>query len=155
MIAAEGLVVSCGGRRVLGPLSLVIRGGTLVALSGRNGAGSTTALSSLASLLAPESDEVLLAGTPLAAISRAERGRRVFWLEQGARAASGLTVREAAVAAALAACGLTARVADRIVLMAEGQVVADGTARAVMTKEVAGCVFGVRFGTDDLPRLLP
>jgi iron complex transport system ATP-binding protein len=241
VIAAEGLVVSRGGRHVLGPLSLAIAGGTLVALAGPNGAGKTTLLSALAGLLAPESGQVLLAGTPLAAISRAERGRRVAWLEQGARAAWGLTVREvaelgrlphgdngeAAVEAALSACGLAAfagrrvdalsggearramlarvlateadillldeptadldpaqgfalmrllraeatrgravvtvlhdlslaaRFADRIVLMAEGQVVADGTARAVMTEEVAGRVFGVRVGTDDLPRLLP
>jgi iron complex transport system ATP-binding protein len=241
VITAEDLVVSRGGRRVLGPLSLVIAGGTLVALAGPNGAGKTTLLSALAGLLAPGSGQVLLAGTPLAAISRAERGRRVAWLEQGARAAWGLTVREvaelgrlphgdsgeAAVEAALSACGLAAfagrrvdalsggearramlarvlateadillldeptadldpaqgfalmrllraeaargravvtvlhdlslaaRFADRIVLMAEGQVVADGTARAVMTEEVAGRVFGVRVGTDDLPRLLP
>lgn len=241
MIAAEILVVARSGRRVLDGVSLALAAGSLTALAGPNGAGKTTLLSALAGLLRPESGAVLLGGVPLASLSRTDRARRLAWLEQGARAAWGLTVREvaalgrlphgdqgeAAVEAALSACGLAgfagrrvdalsggearramlarvlateadillldeptadldpaqgfalmrllrdeaargravvtvlhdlalaARFADRIVLLAEGRIAADGTPAEVMTEAVAGRVFGVRVGTDDLPRLLP
>lgn len=241
MIAAEGVVVARGGRRVLDGVSLAAAGGSLVALAGPNGAGKSTLLGVLAGLLRPDGGTVRFGGVPLARLDRRERARRIAWLEQGARAAWGLTVREvaalgrlphgdegeAAIAAAIAACGLdgfaerrldtlsggearramlarvlateaeallldeptadldpaqgfslmrllraeagrgravivvlhdlslAARFADRIVLLADGRVAADGTAAEVMTDEKAGRVFGVRIGTDDLPRALP
>ncbi len=241
MIAAEGLVVARGGRRVLDGVSLAVTAGTLVALAGPNGAGKTTLLSALAGLLRPDGGTVTLRGMPLESLSRTERARQLAWLEQGARAAWGLTVREVAtlgrlphgdageaeIAAALSACGLAdlagrrvdtlsggearramlarvlatraeviqldepaaqhdpaqgfslmrllraeaargravlavlhdlslaTRFADRIVLLAEGRVAADGPPAEVMTQAQAGRVFGVRIGTDDLPRVLP
>lgn len=241
MMAAEALVVMRGERRVLDAVTLAVQAGSLVALAGPNGAGKTTLLSALAGLLPPDSGVVTLGGTALASLSRTDRARRIAWLEQGARAAWGLTVREvaalgrlphgdadeAAVTAALAACGveafsgrrvdtlsggearramlarvlateadillldeptadldpaqgfalmrllraeaargravvavlhdlsLAARFADRIVLLADGRVAADGTPAEVMTQNQAGRVFGVRIGSDDLPRVLP
>jgi iron complex transport system ATP-binding protein len=241
MIVAESLIVTRGARRVLDRVSLAVRPGTLVALAGPNGAGKTTLLSALAGLIRPDSGTVTLDGTPLARLSRSDRARRLAWLEQGARAAWGLTVREVAslgrlphgdageaeIAAALSACSLAdlaerrvdalsggearramlarvlatgaevllldepaadldpaqgfslmrllraeaargrtvlvvlhdlslaARFADRIVLLAGGRVAADGTPAEVMTEAQAGRVFGVRIGTDDLPRVLP
>jgi iron complex transport system ATP-binding protein len=241
VITAEGLVVTRGARRVLDGVSFAVEAGSFVALAGPNGAGKTTLLSALAGLLPPDGGRVTLGGTPLTSLSRGERARRVGWLEQGARAAWGLTVREVAalgrlphgdageaeVAGALAACGLdgfatrrvdtlsggearramlarvlateadillldeptadldpaqgfalmrllraeagrgravvavlhdlslAARFADRIVLLAEGRVAADGTPAEVMTEAQAGRVFGVRIGIDDLPRVLP
>lgn len=241
MIAAEGLVVLREGRRVLDSVSLSVGPGALTVLAGPNGAGKTTLLIALAGLLRPDRGRVTLAGVPLASITPGERARRVAWLEQGARAAWGLSVREvaalgrlphgdrgdAAIAAALEACGLAglaerrldtlsggearramlarvltteadillldepaadldpaqgfalmrllraeaargrvvlavlhdlslaARFADRIVLLADGRIASDGTPRKVMTAAEAGRVFGVRIGTDDLPRVLP
>jgi len=241
VIAARDLVVRRGGRRVLDGVSLVLERGMLTALAGPNGAGKTTLLSVLAGLLVPDAGGVSLEGVPLARLDRRERARRVAWLEQGARAAWWMTVREVAalgrlphgdrgeaeVAAALAACGLealaerrvdtlsggearramlaralatgadallldepaadldpaqgfalmrllrreaergrvvavvlhdlglAARFADRIVLLAAGRIAADGPPEEVMTPEHAGRVFGVRIGTDAMPRVLP
>jgi iron complex transport system ATP-binding protein len=50
---------------------------------------------------------------------------------------------------------LACRFADRIVLLADGAIAADGPPDAVMTETAAGRVFGVRIGIDDLPRVLP
>jgi iron complex transport system ATP-binding protein len=241
VIAAADIVVTREAGRVLDGVSLAVAAGSLVALAGPNGAGKTTLLAVLAGLLRPASGTVTLGGAPLAALARTDRARRIAWLEQGARAAWGLTVREVAalgrlphgdageaeVAAALSACGLeafsarrvdtlsggearramlarvlateadvllldeptadldpaqgfalmrllraeaargravvavlhdlslAARVADRIVLLAEGRVAAEGAPAEVMTQGAAGRVFGVRIGTDDLPRVLP
>lgn len=241
MIAADGIVVSRNGRRALDGVSLAFETGRLTALAGPNGAGKSTLLSVLAGLIAPDAGSVALDGQPLRAMPPAARARRIAWLEQGARASWGMTVREIAalgrlphgdsgaeaVEDALAACGLAAladrrvdalsggearramlarvlatraeillldepaadldpaqgfalmrllrteaaegravivvlhdlalasRFADRIVLLADGRVAADGTPEAVMTEEAAGRVFGVRIGTDTLPRVQP
>ena len=53
MRLARGLEVSLGGRRVLGPLDVVIKEGEVVAVLGRNGAGKTTLLRALAGVQAP------------------------------------------------------------------------------------------------------
>ncbi len=241
MIAADGIVVSRGGGRVLDAVTLAVEGGTLTALVGPNGAGKSTLLAVLAGLERPDAGRVTLDGTPLATLAPSARARRIAWLEQGARAAWGMTVREIAalgrlphgdagereVADALASCGLArladrrvdtlsggearramlarvlateaeallldepaadldpaqgfalmrllraeaatgravlvvlhdlalaARFADRIVLLADGRIAAEGAPEAVMTQAEAGRVFGVRIGTDDLPRALP
>ena len=241
MIEARGIVVARGPRRLLDGVSLSLAPGELAALAGPNGAGKSTLLGVLAGLARPDAGAVTLGGEPLDALPRQVRARRIAWLEQGARAAWGMTVREvaalgrlphgdadrAAIDAALDACALAAlaerridtlsggearramlaRVlatgaevllldepaadldpaqafalmrllrreaeagravlavlhdlalaglfADRIILMSEGCVVADAPPRAVLTDAAAGAVFGVRFGTDDLPRVLP
>jgi iron complex transport system ATP-binding protein len=241
MIAAEGIVVARAGARVLDRVSLAVAGGAVTALAGPNGAGKSTLLAVLAGLLRPERGTVRFDGAALATMPPSERARRIAWLEQGARAAWGLTVREVAslgrlphgdtgeaeVAAALAACdlvpladrrvdalsggearramlarvlatgadallldepaadldpaqgfalmrllraeaakgravlvvlhdlALACRFADRIVLLADGAIAADGPPDAVMTEAAAGRVFGVRIGIDDLPRVLP
>jgi iron complex transport system ATP-binding protein len=144
VIAAAGLVVARGGVRVLDGLDLLVRAGTLTALAGPNGAGKTTLLAALAGLVDPDAGQVTLGGTPLRSLARAERARRIAWLEQGARAAWGLTVRELValgrlphgdrgegeVAAAIAACGLE-RLADRRVDRLSG-----GEARRAMLARV-------------------
>jgi iron complex transport system ATP-binding protein len=241
VIAATGISVMRGARRVLDGVDLTVTPGTLTALAGPNGAGKSTLLTVLAGLAAPDIGSVTLGGASIATMARMERARRIAWLEQGARAAWGLSVREiaalgrlphgddgaAAIAAALAACGLEAfaerrvdtlsggearramlarvlateaevllldeptadldpaqgfalmrvlraeaaegrtvlvvlhdldlasRFADRIVLLADGRIAADGPPASVMTPEAAGRVFGVRVGSDDLPRVLP
>jgi len=52
------------------------------------------------------------------------------------------------VLAVLHDLALAARFADRIVLLADGSVVADGAAEGVLTESAAGRVFGIRFGAD-------
>lgn len=135
MIAADGLAVARGGVRVLDGVSVAFEAGVLTALAGPNGAGKTTLLACLAGLVTPDAGSVTLRGRPLAALTRAERARRIAWLEQGARAAWGLTVREVAalgrlphgdqgeseVAAALASCGLAELAERRIDTLSGGE----------------------------------
>lgn len=144
MIAAESLVVRLDGRTVLDGVSLALGPGALVALVGPNGAGKSTLLRALAGLVPPAAGQVTLHGAPLAALAPRVRARRVAWLEQGARAAWGMTVREIAalgrlphgdaaaapVAAALAAVGLD-RMADRRIDRLSG-----GEARRAMLARV-------------------
>ncbi|MGN6703651.1 MAG: ABC transporter ATP-binding protein, partial [Burkholderiaceae bacterium] len=80
---------------VLHDVSLALRPGRLLALLGRNGAGKTTCISSIAGFLPPRSGSVKLDGMPLercapeqicrAGIGLVPQGRRIF---------PSLTVRE-------------------------------------------------------------
>jgi ABC-type cobalamin/Fe3+-siderophores transport systems, ATPase components len=144
VIAAEDLVVRLDGRIVLDRVSLAVAPGELVALVGPNGAGKSTLLRALAGLIRPAAGQVTLDGTRLDALAPRARARRVAWLEQGARAAWGLTVREVAtlgrlphgdsaaapVAVALAAVGLD-RMAERRIDRLSG-----GEARRAMIARV-------------------
>ena len=58
LLAARGLGVSRGGRRLVSALDLVITPGTRVGLIGPNGSGKTTLLDVLAGALAPEAGEI-------------------------------------------------------------------------------------------------
>ena len=58
LLAARGLTVSRGGRRLVAGLDLVITPGTRVGLIGPNGSGKTTLLDALAGALAPEAGEI-------------------------------------------------------------------------------------------------
>ncbi|WP_439580015.1 ABC transporter ATP-binding protein [Elioraea sp.] len=135
MIAAEDIIVRLDRRTVLDGVSLTVRGGELVALVGPNGAGKSTLLRVLAGLARPDRGQVTLDGAPLAALAPRVRARRIAWLEQGARAAWGMTVREIAVlgrlphsdaaeapvATALAAVGLDAMAGRRIDRLSGGE----------------------------------
>jgi ABC-2 type transport system ATP-binding protein len=58
LIACAGLTKSFGGRQVLGPVDLALRGGERLALLGPNGAGKTTLLSLLAGSVEPTAGSV-------------------------------------------------------------------------------------------------
>ena len=58
LLAARGLTVSRGGRRLVSGLDLVVTPGTRVGLIGPNGSGKTTLLDVLAGALPPEAGEI-------------------------------------------------------------------------------------------------
>jgi heme exporter protein A len=57
-LIAENLVLSRGGREVVGGVSFALKGGEALLLMGPNGAGKTTLLRALAGFLAPTSGRV-------------------------------------------------------------------------------------------------
>lgn len=58
VLALEAVTFDIGGRRMLGPLDLVVRGGVRVAITGPNGSGKTTLLRIAAGTLSPTSGSV-------------------------------------------------------------------------------------------------
>lgn len=64
-LAAHGVTVDIGGRRLLDDVSLAVEPGEVMALVGPNGAGKTTLLRVLAGDLAPRAGRVEIKGRPL------------------------------------------------------------------------------------------
>lgn len=77
ILETRGLEIGYPGRRVAHGLDLRLEPGDVVALVGPNGTGKSTLLRTLAGLLAPRAGTIDLLGTPLAALSAAERARRM------------------------------------------------------------------------------
>jgi len=80
--AASAITATLGGRRVLGPLSIEVREGEIVAVLGRNGSGKTTLLRTLAGLQSPSSG----------ALDR--RGRTAYLPQDATTLLLGPTVRD-------------------------------------------------------------
>ncbi len=131
MIEASRLRAALGGRQVLHGVDFRAGAGELVAVCGPNGAGKSTLLRGLAGLLP--------GGRPDA--------RRVAYVEQGARCAWGLRVEEvvalgripwrdadrAAVADAMASCGVGDLAGRRVDRLSGGQARRVMLARALAT----------------------
>jgi iron complex transport system ATP-binding protein len=83
-LAAHGIGVTLGERRVLEQVDLEVAGGEVVGLLGPNGAGKSTLLRVLAGVLAKHSGSVSLDGQSVAGIARQERARRIAFLPQNA-----------------------------------------------------------------------
>ena len=73
MVHAEGLVKSFGHTRALAGLDLAVTAGTTMRLLGRNGAGKTTAVRVLTTLLRPDAGTALVAGHDVVADGAAVR----------------------------------------------------------------------------------
>lgn len=81
-IDVADLQVDLKGRRVLDGVSFTLRDRGLVALAGPNGAGKSTLLRTIAGLIQPVSGTVLLAGSPLSALSAQARARTLTYVPQ-------------------------------------------------------------------------
>jgi len=68
MLVLDQLTKSYGGRTVLAQLSHTFRGGDFVAIMGESGVGKSSLLNLIAGLDAPDSGQVIVDGTPMAAL---------------------------------------------------------------------------------------
>ncbi len=82
LLAASGLGVSLGGRRVIDGITMELHAGQWTAIVGPNGAGKSTLLSLLAGLLRPDAGRVLLRGRLLAQWPARQRAQQLAWLSQ-------------------------------------------------------------------------
>lgn len=108
----RGLDVAAGGRALVRQLELTLEPGQLLAVLGRNGAGKTLTLLTLAGLRGPDSGEVLLDGRSLASWSPRQRARRVGMLLQDQGEPFPATVMETVLSGRYAHLGLTGRETD-------------------------------------------
>jgi ABC-type cobalamin/Fe3+-siderophores transport system ATPase subunit len=93
-LAASGLAVAYGQRRVLDQLTLPIPDGSITAIVGPNGCGKSTLLRALARVLAPTAGAVLLDGAPIHRMPTRDVARLVGLLPQSALTPEDLTVEE-------------------------------------------------------------
>lgn len=85
-----------GDRQVLHPLTMELPAGQVTGLLGHNGSGKSTLMKILARQLQPDSGEIALFGTPLAAHAPRRLARSLAYLPQHTPDTDGLTVRELA-----------------------------------------------------------
>jgi iron complex transport system ATP-binding protein len=97
VLACRGLSVAVAGRMLVESLDFEARPGRFVALLGRNGAGKTLTLHTLAGLRPAAAGEVLLDGRTVAAWPPAERARRLALLPQSFEDPFPVTVLETAL----------------------------------------------------------
>jgi ABC-type cobalamin/Fe3+-siderophores transport system ATPase subunit len=94
LVAARGISWRAGGRDILGPLDLDVRGGECLVVVGPNGAGKTTLLRLLTGLTRPTAGTLAFAGQPFGKLSRRELARRVAYVPQIRPARVPLSVEE-------------------------------------------------------------
>ncbi len=97
LLAAHGLRVDIGGKRIGGDLELTVTPGESWAVLGANGAGKTTLLYTLAGLRSPAAGTILLEGHPLRSWSRRAIARRLGILLQDSDDPFPATVLETAL----------------------------------------------------------
>lgn len=153
VLAAEGITLALGGRRVLDNISVSIASGRVTALLGPNGAGKSSLLACLAALRRPAEGRATLDGTDVGAVPATERARRIGFLPQAADVHWNIDVAtlvglgrlpwrgrwgetdadRAAVAAALAATGMTGFARRGVEHLSGGE-----RARALLARVLAG-----------------
>lgn len=99
LLEARGLCIEAGGRRLVDRLDLELAPGEFLAVLGRNGAGKSLTLGTLAGLRAPAAGELLLEGRAFAAWPRREVARRLAWLPQDAEESLALRALESVLLA--------------------------------------------------------
>jgi len=82
LLEACGLRVDVGGRTVVQHLDLALRPGERLAVLGRNGAGKSSLLATLAGLRSPAAGEIRLQGKPYADRPARDAARLRAWLGQ-------------------------------------------------------------------------
>lgn len=90
MIVAKQAVLHRSGTRVLGPLDLPLRTGSITALVGPNGAGKSTLIEALAGTLRPTSGTITLDGTAVHTLDPASRRRALAVYTQASAGPTGL-----------------------------------------------------------------
>jgi iron complex transport system ATP-binding protein len=143
MLEARNLVL----KHRLNDVSAALRPGEVTAICGPNGAGKSSLLQCLASLLAPESGTVRLAGQSIASLHPRARARAIGYLPQDGEIAWDLSVRnlvtlgrlphgdddEGGIEAALAALDLESFSARPVSTLSGGE-----KARALLARVLAG-----------------
>lgn len=94
LLDVRGLEVKRGSRSVISDVSLHVASGEVVVVIGPNGAGKSSLISAITGDLEPESGEVLLGTSPLAALTLREQARMRAVLTQQSAVAFGFTVHE-------------------------------------------------------------
>ncbi|MCB4455737.1 ABC transporter ATP-binding protein [Leisingera sp. McT4-56] len=92
-IEARNLSFAVRGKTLLQDVSLAVQPGETLALVGPNGSGKSTLMRLLSGLAKPSRGEVLLAGKPLASLTRREIAQRIAIVEQQAETAERITAR--------------------------------------------------------------
>ncbi len=93
VLATHDLVIGHGKKPLVGPITLELNTGELVALIGINGGGKSTLLHTLAGLLPALSGSVSLNGDALSDLSATQRARRMALVLTGRPQAGPLDVR--------------------------------------------------------------
>ncbi len=94
ILAAEGVTVAYGERRILADVDLAIAAGERVALVGPNGAGKSTLLRALTGVLSPRPGVVRLCGDPIGGLDRKAVARTIAVVPELAQLPFEMPVRE-------------------------------------------------------------
>lgn len=81
-LAARDLTLRLGGRAILDRVSISCAPGRVTALLGPNGAGKSSLLACLTGLRTPSEGAAMLGDTPILALDRRERAKRIGFLPQ-------------------------------------------------------------------------
>ena len=94
MLAADDLVLTRGGNRILDKVSLAVRPGEVVGLLGANGAGKSTLLGAMSAELAPDSGTVRLGDANVQGLAHRQQARLRAVLPQKPGLSFDLDVRD-------------------------------------------------------------
>ena len=170
-LKAAGLRLGLNGGAILGGVGVSFARGEVSAVIGPNGAGKSTLLACLAGLRRPDDGTVDLDDADIRRLSPRARARRMGFLALIARALAGepdwlladepmtgldpghqldaadlfrkMAADGRGVVVTLHDLSLAARVADKIVVLAGGRVLADGRPAEALTPQVLAEAYGI------------